>query len=66
MKKNRRLDSLRLAMKERGVNVYLIPLGDPHMGEYISDHWQTVKWLTGFTGSAASACYHRNFCRVVD
>jgi len=29
-------------------------MSDPHLGEYVPDHWQIIRWLTGFTGSAAT------------
>ena len=49
-----KLELLRVAMKDRGIATYIIPSSDPHLGEYIPDHWQIIKWLTGFTGSAAT------------
>ncbi|MFN8240117.1 MAG: aminopeptidase P family protein [Bacteroidales bacterium] len=61
MNKNRRLSSIRAAMKECGVSAYYIPMGDPHMGEYIPDHWQIIKWLTGFSGSAATVIITKTF-----
>ena len=33
-----RLAALRAAMKANGVDVYLIPVGDPHSSEYLPDH----------------------------
>jgi Xaa-Pro aminopeptidase len=48
-----KLKLLRAVMKERGVDTYIIPSSDPHLGEYIPEHWQVIKWLTGFSGSAA-------------
>jgi Xaa-Pro aminopeptidase len=47
-----KLSTLRKAMKKNGIDVYLIPSTDPHLGEYIPDHWRIIEWLTGFTGSA--------------
>jgi Xaa-Pro aminopeptidase len=47
------LAQLRAAMKQNAIDVYIIPTGDPNLGEYIPDHWQIISWLTGFTGSAA-------------
>ena len=40
---------------------YIIPSTDPHLGEYIPDHWQIIKWLTGFTGSAATVVVTDSF-----
>ncbi len=49
-----RLDALRAAMKNAGVNAVIIPQTDPHQGEYLADHWQVRRFLSGFTGSAGS------------
>ena len=32
----------------------------PH-GEYIPEHWQIIRWLTGFTGSAATVVITNTF-----
>lgn len=45
---------LRALMKENSINLYTIPSSDPHLGEYIPDHWRVIAWLTGFTGSYAA------------
>jgi Xaa-Pro aminopeptidase len=41
-------------MKDSGIDVYLIPSTDPHLGENIPDHWRIMSWMTGFTGSAGT------------
>ncbi|MCM1033330.1 MAG: aminopeptidase P family protein [Odoribacter sp.] len=46
------LASLRGLMKSRGISATIIPQADPHISEYISDHWQARRHLSGFTGSA--------------
>jgi Xaa-Pro aminopeptidase len=56
-----RLSLLRAAMKENSINVYIIPSSDPHLGEYIPDHWRIIRWLTGFTGSAATVIITDSF-----
>lgn len=48
-----KLSSLREAMKENQIDIYLIPSTDPHLGEYVPEHWRIIRWLTGFTGSSA-------------
>ncbi len=58
---NARLASLREAMRENHIDVYIIPTGDPNLGEYIPDHWQIIPWLTGFTGSAATLAITDSF-----
>lgn len=47
-----RLASLRLAMRRHGVDACVVPTSDPHLSEYLPDHWQAREWLSGFTGSA--------------
>lgn len=49
-----KLDVLRTSMKSANIDAYIIPVSDPHLGEYIPDHWGIIAWLTGFTGSAAN------------
>jgi Xaa-Pro aminopeptidase len=49
-----KLALLRSALLQNSIDFYIIPSCDPHLGEYIPDHWQIIKWLTGFTGSAAT------------
>jgi len=49
-----KLTHIRSALLQEGINFYIIPSSDPHLGEYIPDHWQIIRWLTGFTGSAAT------------
>jgi Xaa-Pro aminopeptidase len=48
-----KLALLRESMRVSNIDVYLISSSDPHLGEYVPDHWRIIEWLTGFTGSAA-------------
>lgn len=52
---NERLKALRGLMKQRGIDVYLIPTSDFHESEYVGDHFKCREFLTGFTGSAGTA-----------
>ena len=45
-----RLAALRAAMKANGVDVYLIPVGDPHSSEYLPDHYPSLTYFSGFHG----------------
>ncbi len=49
-----RLATLRAAMQQHGVAAVLVPSADPHLSEYLPDHWQARAWLSGFTGSAGT------------
>lgn len=49
-----RIEAFRGEMRKAGVAAAIIPQTDPHLGEYIADHWQVRRWLSGFTGSAGT------------
>lgn len=42
-------------MKDEGISAFITPSTDPHAGEYIPAHWESRKWISGFTGSAGTA-----------
>ncbi|MDR0834926.1 MAG: aminopeptidase P family protein [Candidatus Symbiothrix sp.] len=48
------IDKLRDAMSQANVQACIVPLTDPHCGEYTPEHWKTLQWLSGFTGSAGT------------
>jgi Xaa-Pro aminopeptidase len=56
-----KLEYLRTSMKEKNIDAYIISSTDPHLGEYIPDYWRVISWLTGFTGSAATAIVTDSF-----
>ncbi|MCD8517593.1 MAG: aminopeptidase P family protein [Burkholderiaceae bacterium] len=41
-------------MQRHGVDACLMPSADPHLSEYLPEHWQIRRWLTGFTGSVGT------------
>lgn len=49
-----RVDAFRAEMKQAGLQAVILPRTDPHLSEYISDHWHIVRYLSGFSGSAAT------------
>ncbi len=49
-----KLAALRQAMQQHNVAACLIPSADPHLSEYLPEHWQARAWLSGFTGSAGT------------
>ena len=51
----KKLSALRQAMKERNLDVYLVPSDDPHLSEYTPDCYKRRAFLTGFQGSAGTA-----------
>lgn len=50
-----RIAALRQFMRGEAVCACIIPTGDPHMSEYVSDHYKTREFITGFSGSAGTA-----------
>lgn len=52
---DQKIKLLREWMDSNGVDAVVVPTGDPHRSEYVSEYWQGRKWLTGFSGSAGTA-----------
>ncbi len=50
-----RLKALRNEMKIFGVDGFIVPRGDEHMGEYVAPCSERLAWVSGFTGSAGLA-----------
>jgi len=46
--------ALRRLMAEKRLQAYIIPATDPHMSEYLPEHWTALRWASGFTGSAGT------------
>lgn len=42
-------------MQSKSISAYITYSTDPHSGEYAPAHWESRKWITGFTGSAGTA-----------
>jgi len=55
-----RIQALRDVMQQQGIDAVIIPQTDPHQGEYLADHWQVRRWLSGFTGSAGDLVVTRD------
>ena len=48
------LTDLRKAMKNRGIDAYIIPTTDFHGSEYVNDYFKFRRYVSGFTGSAGT------------
>ena len=48
------LIELRAVMEQHGVDYCLVPSNDFHGSEYLSSHFKSRKWVSGFTGSAGT------------
>ncbi len=49
------LPKLRTALKELGVDYFLVPHEDEYQNEYLPDCNERLMWISGFTGSAGAA-----------
>lgn len=56
-----RLAALREAMRTHSIAACLVPSADPHLSEYLPEHWQARQWLSGFDGSAGTLVITADF-----
>ncbi len=56
-----RIKKLRLYMRERRIDAYLVPTSDYHDSEYVGEHFACRRFITGFTGSAGTALITQNW-----
>ena len=58
MKQNKeiqdRISALRGFMTQNGISAFIVPSTDPHSGEYVPEHWESRRWVSGFSGSAGT------------
>ena len=59
-----RIAMLREQMKEKGVDVYIVPTADFHQSEYVGEHFKARKFITGFSGSAGTAVFTATEARL--
>jgi Xaa-Pro aminopeptidase len=50
-----RLAALRGELKKRGLDGFVVPHSDEHMGEYLPARAERLAWISAFTGSAGAA-----------
>jgi Xaa-Pro aminopeptidase len=50
-----RLAALRAELRDQGLDGFIVPRADEHLGEYVPASAERLAWLTGFTGSAGLA-----------
>ncbi len=49
-----RLAAVRAELKAANLSILVVPSSDPHISEYLPDHWKSREWLSGFTGSVGT------------
>ncbi|MEA1876605.1 MAG: aminopeptidase P family protein [Bacteroidota bacterium] len=58
---NEKIRAIREKLVQHELSAYIIPSTDPHMGEYVPDHWAERTWISGFTGSAGTVVITKDF-----
>lgn len=48
------IELLQQCMKDDSIDLWICPISDPHQSEYIGEYYKSVKYLSGFSGSAAT------------
>jgi Xaa-Pro aminopeptidase len=56
-----RIAALRGVMQQHGIAACIVPTADPHLSEYLPEHWTAREWLSGFTGSAGTLVVTQDF-----
>ena len=54
MTTNEKVSIIRNEMKLKGLDAYIIPSTDPHISEYVPEHWSSRSFVSGFNGSAGT------------
>ncbi len=56
-----KLSAIREQMRADGVDAYIIPSADPHISEYLPDHYKCISFATGFKGSVSTVVITQEF-----
>ena len=51
-------------MRDHQIDACMVPSADPHLSEYLPQHWQGREWLSGFTGSVGTFIITADFAGV--
>lgn len=55
-----RISKLRDLMENHKVEAYIVPSSDPHLSEYVGEHFKARAWISGFTGSAGTVVFTKH------
>lgn len=58
------IEKLQNLMKEKGIDIYVVPTSDFHQSEYVGEYFNGRKFLSGFTGSAGTLVITLNEARL--
>ena len=56
-----KLSAIRSQMQADGVSAYIIPSADPHISEYLPNHYKCIAFTTGFKGSVSTVVITAEF-----
>ncbi|TAN30282.1 MAG: aminopeptidase P family protein [Castellaniella sp.] len=56
-----RVEALRGHLAQAGLQACWVPTADPHLSEYLPEHWMARAWLSGFDGSAGGLLVAADF-----
>lgn len=59
-----RLSALRKLMRDKNIDVYVVPTADFHQSEYVGEHFKARKFITDFSGSAGTAVITLNDAKL--
>ena len=57
-------ERLRKLMREKNIDVYVVPTADFHQSEYVGEHFKARKFITNFSGSAGTAVITLNDAKL--
>lgn len=58
-----RKEAIQNALLEK-VDFYIVPMSDPHLCEYVPARYKVIEWACGFSGSAGSLIYSKDFAHL--
>lgn len=58
--RTQKLNDLRTAMAQHGLDAWIISSADAHSSEYVARYWEGRAWISGFTGSAGTIVITRD------
>lgn len=61
MKPIEKLAKIRELMALNKIDAYIIPSSDPHISEYLPEHYRCISWISGFTGTAGTLVITKDF-----
>ena len=56
----KRVSELRQRMEDHNIDAFIIPRADEHQSEYVASSDERVRYISGFTGSAATVIISKN------